>query len=257
MPDEIAQSQVSGTEEAPESGAEAPQSSEKPVEVAQPGAEDNKSKETPTTEDKNPKTGKTYSQADVDKLISERTSTIQKQEAEARNALARMEMERQIREMAAQEEQARAKDRQDVANGNLTEDEANQRATERQKLAQLKSTTAELGKRADAIGKVMLATDLAKKYGIEADKLLKDDSIKSPQAMIEKAADIALAERDAKIRQLTAKPETFDKGPGEAGAAIDVFNGEVTQAQLDDDNYWAKNSKAILKAQREGKLKVK
>ncbi len=42
----------------------------------------------------------------------------------------------------------------------------------------------------------------------------------------------------------------------QGGATGDTFTGNVTQAQLDDDNFWENNKAAILKAKKEGKLKV-
>ena len=57
-----------------------------------------------------------------------------------------------------------------------------------------------------------MAHDLGTKYGVNPDTLLKDTSIKTPMQMIQKAADLALADRDTKLRALSSKAETFDKG---------------------------------------------
>jgi len=253
MADELKQSQVSEGAEGEAAGAEASQPAETEA-AEQPGAEDKASQG--TTAEINPKTGKTFTQDEVDRLISERTSKVQTEAAEAKRMAAQMVMERQIAAIEARENQAKAKDDQDLANGVISEDQARDRAQDRLNRARQQVTESQMNQRAEVIGRVIAANDIAKEYGIDADKLLKDESLKSPLDMVKKAAKLALDDRDARLRAVTAKPESYDKGPG-ASDGGDTFSGTVTQDQLDDDAYWNKNKVAILKAQREGKLKVK
>ncbi len=195
-------------------------------------------------------------QAEIDRIISEKTAKMRADTSEAEKRAAQIVMQRQIEQANAEEAKARAKDQQDLDNGFITEDQLNQRAKDRQDQKQLRQTLQKQRQEADALGKVMLANDLAKEYGIEADALLNDQAITDPLTMVRKASKMALDALKTQLKEATVKPESFDRGPGAITENSDSFTGTVTQAQLDSDAYWNKHKDKILKAQREGKLKV-
>ena len=68
----------------------------------------------------------------------------------------------------------------------------------------------------------------------------------------------SLANRHQKALAEAKKPpaSAHDLSSGSEAGGGSGFSGRVTEAQLDDDNYWAKHRDAILAAQRAGKLDV-
>jgi hypothetical protein len=240
-------------DEALEDGVVEPQ----PENEAQPGAD---GQESETAEPEKPVIKKAYSQEEVDRLISERTSTIQKETQEHKDRLARIEMERVIREAQQREQQAAEKDRRDIENGYITEDEAKERKRLRDELNQLQETVKQQRTIGESQAKILAAQKMCEDYGkeygvqIKPDVLLTDPSLTSPYLMEKKLSEMVIKA----IREEAHKSnkETFDRGPGDGGIPSDIFTGSATQEQLDDDVYWTKNKDAILKAQREGKLKI-
>ncbi len=252
----LEQPQVSEPETKVEDAVETPQP-ESEVTEEQPAAEDKKAQVKP----KEKKQFSPEEQVEIDRIISERTARMRKDADDAQKQAASIRMQQQIERAQAEETRAKAKDKQDVDNGLISEEQAGQRAQERQRSEQIRQTLRQQEAAADSLGRVMLAEELVKEYkesGVDLDRdtLVNDKSLTDPTLMIRKAANLAIASLKAQLKEATAKPESFDKGPGTSTGGEDSFSGTITQEQLDDDKYWSKHKDAILKAQREGKLKV-
>ena len=205
-------SQIEGEAQVNETGAEASQSLEQASVTEQSGAE-------VVSQAVTAEKPKVFTEAEVAEREARITSTLQTQTAEVQERLARLELQRQIDAIASAEQAAQGKDKQDVDNGIISEDEAVQRRNQRTQAlrdqaqtAQLQQALREQTQQGEQLGRILMAHDLAKKYGVDPDKLLKDANIKTPMAMIQKATDLALADRDTKLRQLSSKSENFDKG---------------------------------------------
>lgn len=215
---------VSGQPAATEPGSMTPVPGTPPA-ATQPGAaaaENATTQEIPGTTETKP-VAKTYTEEDVKKRESDLTSKLQAETATYRQYLARMAMQQQIQDAQAQENAAREKDKTDVEQGLITDQEAETRQSKRAEAAQIEYTLRAQRQQAEQLGRITLAHDLATEYGISAEELIKDASIKNPADMIRKAGKIALSERDEKLRAATVKPENYDKGPG-AGSVIGDFS---------------------------------
>ncbi len=191
---------------------------------SQPGTQAGKA-ETGTTENQGqtpekPITPKTYTDEDVAKIKAELTSKLQSETEQYKKYASQLAMQQRLAQMQDEERQAESRDAQDVANGVITQEDAAQRKKQRLEISQLQQTAQMQRQQADNLGRVLLAHDLAKQYGIEADKLLKDQALSSPTLMIQKAAELAIRDRDEKLRKAQAVPENFDKGTGEIPHAL-------------------------------------
>jgi hypothetical protein len=210
MLDETNQAQVETTAEAPEAGSES----------EQPGTEEKPSGTKEAITETKP--GKSYSEEEVTRIKSEITSKLQGETEQYKKFAAQLAMQQQLAKMQAEEQQAASKDAQDVANGVIGQQEAEQRKTQRTEASQLQQTLTQQKQQGEMLGRILMAQDLAKKYGIDSDTLLKDQALRTPTDMILKAADLAIKSREDKLREATAKPETYDKGPGaETGGGDD------------------------------------
>jgi hypothetical protein len=219
MLDETNQAQVETTAEAPEAGSES-QPAETQPEVEQPGTEEKPSGTKEAITETKP--GKSYSEEEVTRIKSEITSKLQGETEQYKKFAAQLAMQQQLAKMQAEEQQAASKDAQDVANGVIGQQEAEQRKTQRTEASQLQQTLTQQKQQGEMLGRILMAQDLAKKYGIDSDTLLKDQALRTPTDMILKAADLAIKSREDKLREATAKPETYDKGPGaETGGGDD------------------------------------
>ncbi len=219
MPDEIQEkSQVEGEAKVVEAGAETPQSTE-PTVTEQPGAE-TVSQEAPVAPKVEVASPKTYTEEEVKQREAQITSKLQAETAQAREHASKLALAQQVQALAQAEQQAQSKDQQEVTNGVITENEAAQRRDQRIHALQSQAQSARMQQALQAqaaqgeqLGRVLMAQDVAKEYGVDADVLLKDTTITTPLQMVQKAAKLALKARDAQLRALSAKPETFDKGP--------------------------------------------
>jgi len=194
--------------EAPKPGAEGLESGTETT--AQPKPEEQKAEQ---------KT-KSFTQDEVDKIISERTSTIQKETQRWRDTATRLTMENQLATLQAQERQAQVKDTQDVENGVLTQQEAEQRKQARQELANMQVTLRQQREQGEATARILAAQDIAKQYGVNPEELIKDLTLQNPLMMVQQAAKLALDAKNEELRKVKAQPEKFDKGPGEGGEGI-------------------------------------
>lgn len=209
------QPQATGEAQVQPAGAEAPQSVEQAPVAEQPGAETETKPEAPAAV----KPSKVYTEDEVRQRESGLTSKLQAETEQMRRYAGQMALAQEIQQLAQAEHQAQGKDQQEVANGVITETEAGQRKGQRIQALQSQAQVAQMqgvlrGQMAqgEQIGRITMAHDLATKYGINPERLLKDASIRTPMDMIQKATDLALADRDAKLRTFTVKSETFDKG---------------------------------------------
>ena len=210
------QLQVDGNDQAQQS-SQTPQ----PAETQQP-AVDQKPAETTTPE----KTQKTYTEEEVARIREEQAAA-RREAAQARQLAAQLAMQQEIARLQQEEEQAKAKDMNDVESGLITQEEANQRAADRQKLRQLNETIQKLTPHAEQLGRIKFANDVASELEkelaecgitskLDVDALIQDESIKTPLQMREKAEKMARTLLKEALRKAKVKPETFDQGPGAA-----------------------------------------
>ena len=138
---------------------------------------------------------------------------------QARQLLARQALDREIAEAEAIEGQFQAQDRVAVDNGEMTARDAAQRSRQRQEQARQEQDRkrsvqqqvrelAALRGRMEMDAKPVVAADIAKKYGIDAEALLVDPSITNWQTMEFKARELALEKREAALKGR----DTFDSG---------------------------------------------
>jgi len=232
-------SQVEGGQVQPESGAtpQTPATSQTP---AQPGVTQTES--TPTVTPSAPATSEAspakFTREDVEKMISEKTSVIQKETAQWKQQAHRIALEQQAAQLAQQEMAERAQEKQAIESGAMTAEEATARQRGRAHLlqqqvqaAQMQETLSRQAQHGDQLGRIACARETAdevvatlKKQGIAvtastaeqlADMFFKDKNIKTPDAMKARAYQVAMQYLMDRQRTLTAKPETFDKGPGD------------------------------------------
>ena len=170
-----------------------------------------------------------------------------------------------IADMQAKEERDLQKDRQDVAEGTISQAEATQRATTRQQHRELQWQTQmqqqQLGVLTQQAGKVayiqaahIIAGEVGKEEGLsetEVASLTKDlltgDRLPNPQAMEAKALRIMNKRLRDAVRKASVKPETFVKGPGSTGARMsdDAFLKAFNAGDLNSPADF-KRAKAVL-----------
>lgn len=169
---------------------------------------------------------RTYTQEEVSGIESKKDQEIH----QYRQALAQQALQVQIQEAEVAEARAQADDRVAIESGELTELDAKQNQQQRldagrqdrarrQTIAQEQEMIQGLRTEGEQLGRVMAAEDFAKEYGIDREKLLKDTSLKTPDAMKLKARELQLDKREAALND----GETFDGGQG-AGAGVDLSN---------------------------------
>jgi hypothetical protein len=182
------------------------------AEIEQPGA-DTKSTETPKETTPKPEAKvepkKTYTAEEVAQIQQKKDAEI----AEHQRRLAELTLRQQIGEMQRQEQLAQVNDQKEVESGAITQQEAVGRKELRAKSVQLNQMIQQLTPQAEILGRIACANEMAKEYGISAEDLIADKTLASPQMMERKAAKMALAARDAELRKVKVKPETFDRGP--------------------------------------------
>lgn len=156
---------------------------------------------------------RTYSEEE----FSQQMGKFQAETAQAREVVNRLAMEHQIRLAQEAEQKLVAKDQQDVEQGLITESDAGQRKALRDQTAQLQQGAAQLQQfvqqqatQGEALGRILMAQDLAKEYGVNVDDLLNGKELTTPLQMVTKAAKLAIA----KLKEEAKKPETFIAGPG-------------------------------------------
>lgn len=208
MADEIPETpQIEGQAKTETDGVVTPQpTAEVPI-SEQPGAE-KETQITPVAPEK------TFTEKEVKEREAAIASKLQAETAQYQRMMAQLAMQNQI----AQAEQAVAvKDRQDVESGQITQQDADQRKILRQQSVVLQQHVREQAQQGEILGRVTMAYDLGVEYGINPEILVKDSNITTPMQMMRKAAELAVAARDRKIKSLTVNPESYDKGPGTGG----------------------------------------
>ena len=158
---------------------------------------------------------------------SKRESVKDKEVAELRERVARQNMEYEVNQARIAEEQARKKDWQEVADGDITPDEANQRVQKRyfeniQRIQSQQQQVAaqQLLTRAEQAGKLVAAHEYGAKYGVDPKELLGSRFVADPQSMEELAR--ILGERNKAMSRLPQDSnERFDSGQG-GGVGIDL-----------------------------------
>ena len=179
-------------------------------------AEETKPEETTATvtPESKPAEQSTVLTAEEAEKIRRDQAAARQEAAQYRQKILQMAMQQELLQEQQAEAQASAKDKADVEAGLITHDEASQRQSMRQQAAQLAQMVKQLTPHAEQLGRIKLANDLATEYGINADDLLKDTTIQTPVQMYAKAGKLAIAKREDALRKATAKPESYDKGPG-------------------------------------------
>jgi hypothetical protein len=173
---------------------------------------------------------KTYSQEEWnarEKTTTESRATSDKQMSLARALVAENAMRQQIREA---ENQAQAKDRQEVEDGEITQGQAQQRQQtryqgwqqeimRRQTVAQDQAEHVKLVAENEDMARVRTADLLAKDHGVEMDVLLADKSLTTGPAMEIKARELAIDKKMAELKGF----ESFDSGQS-GGSGVSVAN---------------------------------
>uniref|UniRef100_A0A6M3L5F0 Uncharacterized protein n=1 Tax=viral metagenome TaxID=1070528 RepID=A0A6M3L5F0_9ZZZZ len=209
MADEIQpKPQIEGQAESETDGVAVPQPVAETPETARPGAE-KETQQVPLTT-----TPKTYTEKEVQEREAAITSKLQTETAHYQRMAAQMAMREQLGQIAKAEAEVDNKDRQDVDQGLITQQDADQRKVLRQQTVQLQQHIREQSQQGEMLGRVTMAYDMGVKYGVNPELLVKDPNIRTPMQMVQRASELAMTARDARLRSLTAKPETFDKGPG-------------------------------------------
>ena len=214
MADEKAELQVDGAQEKPEEAGEVTQPAQ-PAEEApvaeKPGEE---ALVTPTP------TPPTFTAEQVGQREAQLTSKLQAETARLQRQLAESAMQQEIEGLVREEQRLQVKDQQDVADGRLSEAEAEQRKGQRVEAvrarfhgAALAQRQAQLDAQGELQGRVLMAQDLGRKYGVDPDVLIRDTTITNQTQMLQKAFDLHIAVKDAQLRAARLHPETFDRGP--------------------------------------------
>jgi hypothetical protein len=161
----------------------------------------------------------THTQAEWDEreyAIAAQRATSDRQVAQARQAIAQRDMERQITES---ERGHQDRDRRAVDDGEITESQLSQRRQEREigwtqqiafqkQVAQDKAEHYKLVTENEAQARIQVAGLLAKDHGVDTATLLNDKSLISAGQMANRARELALDKRDADLKG----KETFDAG---------------------------------------------
>jgi len=145
-----------------------------------------------------------------------------------RQALAQYALNDEIRRAQADEDHYAAADQQMIEQGQLTSQEASQRSQERanqrgqrirsqQQQMQMASQAQMIQTKGEQIGRIIAAQDIAEKFGVKADDLIRDASLTTPQLMQAKAREMQLDAREAKMKGY----ESYDTGRG-AGRGPDL-----------------------------------
>jgi hypothetical protein len=204
---------------------------QKETEPKQPAAEE-KQEEQPEVKPEKPevkpeaKVKQTYTAEEVAKIQAE----ARKEAEQYKNSLAQLQLQQELVKAQQEEAKLQAKDKADVESGSITQEEAAERQNSRQEVGKLRDMIQRLTPHAEQLGRIQMANDLALEYGIKAEDLIKDKEIQNPMQMMRQATKLALAAKDEALRKATAKPETFDKGPG---AGADLGTGELTNEKAD------------------------
>ena len=147
--------------------------------------------------------------------------------AKAQQELAHYRLQERIKQTAAWEAQQSAADKAQVDQGAMDADVAKQREQSRreylamdQRIQQAQQVEEAMDQRLVTKGKVVMAMDLAERYGLKAEDLVADKSVVDEASMY--AAALKLVH--LKGRKATAKREIYDKGPTRGG-------GTRTEAQ--------------------------
>jgi hypothetical protein len=204
------------------------------VSTGEQSGADTKSKETPNTESKvEPKSEvkaepkKTYTSEEVAEIQSKKDGEL----AEYQKKLGQIALQQQIAEAQRQEAQAQYQDKREVESGEISQREADSRKQLRGQAAKLQQMIQQMTPQAETLGRIACANEMAKEYGISAEALIADTTLSSPQQMERKAAKMAMTAKDAEIRKLSVKPETFDKGP--SGEVTGESSESLTAEQIE------------------------
>ena len=172
--------------------------------------------ETGTPEVAAPETpSRTFTQEEVSKIQSSRDQEM----AGMANALAQERMQTQITRAEATETQYNNQDLRAVDEGTMTMEQAGQRATQRKEAVktylgnqqaqeqQMASYNA-MSQQAEQLGRIMAANDFAKQYSVDADTLIGNEGLKTPDQMRAGALELALE----KSKASSTGTESYDSG---------------------------------------------
>jgi hypothetical protein len=135
------------------------------------------------------------------------------------NALAQERMQNQIARAEAAEAQYNNQDLRAVDEGTMTMEQAGQRATQRKEAVktylgnqqaqeqQMASYNA-MAQQAEQLGRIMAANDFAKQYSVDADTLIGNAELKTPDQMRAGALELALE----KSKASSTGTESYDSG---------------------------------------------
>lgn len=163
----------------------------------------------PGTEQRPGATPRVYTEAE----FNEKTSTLQKKEAEASKKLAEVNLQNEIAGYQRMLDDEKVKDKTKVEQGYITEEQANQAAASRQEIVTLDLVRRRLTADVAPMTREAAALEIGKDWGVDYKVLLNDTTITSRPAMEIKAARLAVKVRDETIRKSNLKPEKYDKGP--------------------------------------------
>ncbi len=177
---------------------------------------------------------KTYTEEEIRKRESDILKVKDSEIAQAHQRLAQTAIAQQIQQMQAEEANALAKDQKDVNAGLLSQEEAAGRSRSRQQYReqewrnqQLQREAAALNQKTEEIAYIQVAWVMANNIGTEegltqaeinelSKDLLSGEHAPNPHAMEAKALRIINKKHREALKRLTAKPESFDKGPGQS-----------------------------------------
>jgi len=167
-----------------------------------------------------------------------RQSALDKQVVEQRNIAGRLAMDLTAEKIRGAEYLAQAADQRSVEDGDLSQGQANQRTQQRavdtqsaierqQALAGYEAMMAH----GEEVGRITAATDFAAEFGVEAKDLLSDPSLTGPDAMRNKARELALERRENALRT-GGLGESFDGGGGGSGAGPGALDSLSPAAKI-------------------------
>ena len=166
---------------------------------------------------------------------TERDSARDREVAEARRIAGEQALQAEIARAEAFEAQAQSKDRQAIDAGEITEAEAQQRQqtrietwqqdmSRRQRMAQEDKARRDFDTEAYVKLRIIVADDLATKYGVSRNDLLKDKSLTNAGVMEIRARELKIEMKEAALKG----SETYDLGlQGRTG--VDLSNMSLAE----------------------------